>query len=274
MKSTTTYGFEFEFQEGPSSVMEALDDGGHCGDPDCENCGPMPDRSGSGLPEGLILKEDGSVSGGEITTRGGQSIPECLSLFGRVLGMGIWEVDEGCSFHVHVGDTSFGQRFSAYSSKGKHIYQAEALTFLLYHWDQWPAGVKRRFLRDLRDDYFAFTFSGGKMQGIRVHPQGTMEYRLWGNISSVADAETVLRLTERAHRFALAVIHGETQGLWRPHMHDYFAGGRKGIEWILCKADVTPGRFVWEEFYKKGRAWSERVLKDVTGPNEELQDVG
>lgn len=259
-----TFGFEFEFQRGPDSIREALED--YDWECDCEACREHEDYFELVVPgiPALLLKEDGSVEGGEITTKGGQSIDGCLKLFGQVLSLGSWRVDTECSFHIHVGDTNFGMRHSRLTDKEKHTYQAEALTYLLLHWEEWPLACRLRFLSDAREDYFSFRFGRGKMSGIRIHPQGTMEYRLWGNIKSVEEAEAALRLTERAHRHALLVLSGG-KGLWRPHMHTYFAEGQKGVEWILGWEDVITVEFNWQAFYKRGRRWSDRVLADLGG---------
>lgn len=269
-----TFGFEFEFQDGPEEIMDAVAERDYDSDCSCGECDRRGD-SNYAMPLGLELQEDGSVDGGEITTVGGLTPKQFLGKFEEVLALGSFRVDTGCSFHIHVG----GDAVRSLSQAEKHIYQAEALTFLLVRFGMWPDRVKDRFTSESRQEYFNFSFGRDKMIAIRAHPQKTMEFRLWGNVASLADASKCLLLTRMAHRHAIAVVTGRKTGLWREHMHSYFSGGSKGVEWILDNDDVM-GRarmeFNWTAFEDRCRRWSAKVMgRETDKPGEyEMQRQG
>lgn len=227
--SPITYGFEFEYQTG----------------------------SYGRLPPGVEYHNDSSVRGGELVTVGGHSMEVALAKFEAILAAGKFGVDAGCSFHIHVKSPEITR---LRNEGDQHIYQAEASLFLLLHFDKWPKRVQKRFF--LKRNFFHYSFDRDKFRSIRVHPQGTMEYRLWGNVASLEDARRCMELTEAAHVHALQAISGDGPAMLSRHMQAYVKAGSKGIEWLLQRDHRT--EFNWQKLEEGIRKWSAKVLKEIT----------
>lgn len=163
------------------------------------------------LPSGISVHEDGSVSGFEFVTFGPRTLADALKKSRHMLTKFEHEIDEGCSFHVHV------------SRNGTHWDLAERLELQrLATWylaniprSQWPNALNERWDSGEMSTWASFevedTRAGGNIRGKRAavscRPE-TLEFRLWGNIDTPTDAYWCLAVTAAAMNYALDVQAG------------------------------------------------------------------
>lgn len=143
----------------------------------------------------LEVGTDGSVEGFEIRTIGGLS-EEKFREAAQAAFSAQHEINNRCSFHIHVGmpDKSSLNSVAAMGTMISSVLLSPDL----------PEGVRERFA-DERANYFLKPNLTGhaKDSFIRVHPQGTLEFRCFGNVQSVEEAMKCREIAIEAVRAGL-----------------------------------------------------------------------
>jgi hypothetical protein len=149
----------------------------------------------------LHVKQDSSVSGGEITTKGPNTVAQCLSLTDFIFSNNDLSIDKGCSYHLHFSVEGMNHSY------GSHI-QSEAMRFLHEQLKQgkWGDFLEKRLnnMQHYRpkidsDKYTLLNFNG---------EYNTWEFRIFGNVSNTADAADCFRLAIRSMRHVYQVLEG------------------------------------------------------------------
>lgn len=145
----------------------------------------------------LDWKQDGSVQGPEITTRGGCTsdyVNQVLvDLFGDLNRVG-FEVTTGCSFHVHMSIYGVTPRYSAQ-------FQSRLIIALLND-SRVPASVRERWQSPSLQRFFSFQLDDTKYRFVAFRGS-TWEFRCFGNISNSDDAKMCIRIASDAYHSAL-----------------------------------------------------------------------
>lgn len=177
------------------------------------------DWVGGLLPPELPLEvvTDGSVAGFEFRTIGGldrAGIDRCVR---AVYGLD-HAIDGRCSFHVHAGlpGVALPEHW-----RWRAVAKLELLAYLLSQWDRLPAPVRSR-LRQLawRERYASLLPIDAKHTSVHFHPQGTIEFRLFGGIATVADALRCLELAREATTHLQLWMRRPNQGFLRDFATD------------------------------------------------------
>lgn len=144
---------------------------------------------------------DGSVDGPEIRTKGALTPAQFLRALKTVTSYDL-DVSTGCSFHTHLSLTGvkhqYGQRLAA-----------ALMEYFLTHWSDLPERVRTRLKRDR--GYCAFMLNPDKYRFVHWHRQGTLEFRLFGNIDNYEDGAKCLVLAVRALQWAYKVVKLKTE---------------------------------------------------------------
>lgn len=165
---------------------------------------------------------DSTVRGGEIRTTGGRTQEECLSELNTVISnfesaSSPLEVDEGCSFHIHakLGDIrhSFGKNLHSF------LYE-----FLLWNIDLLPLSVIHRL--ESGNSYIKPNIAvDEKYNLIHFHSQGTIEFRLFGNIDSIEDASKCFDFVRKSLVYAYTKkLNGEKPTLDQEYIKEELEG--------------------------------------------------
>lgn len=141
---------------------------------------------------------DQSVNGPEIRTRGGLSVQSFMKALKSVVSEEL-DVDEGCSFHIHLSIP--GVRHSY----GRNL-QAAIMDYFLSNISRLPECVRTR-LESEAVRFFEFHLSQEKFRFVHWHPQGTIEFRLFGNVDNYKDGMKCLLEAVRALQHAYKVVH-------------------------------------------------------------------
>ena len=149
---------------------------------------------------------DGSVRGGEIRTVGALTPQQFLSAATNLLNANHFEVDTGCSFHIHLSVPGVKHSYGA-------SLQAEMTAYLLENMRRLPACVRKRLKSESGKRYAKLHLSKDKFTAVHFHAQGSWEFRLFGNIDSAVDARRCLLLAIEAIRHAYQVKLGKTKSL-------------------------------------------------------------
>jgi hypothetical protein len=161
------------------------------------------------------LGTDQSVDGGEIRTIGGIRPMAFIRAATDLLDHNDFEVDTGCSFHIHLSVPGV-----------KHFYgkdmQANMIAYLLDHKDRLPESMLDRLKSHKLDHFAALQLSTEKFSAVHMHPQGTWEFRLFGNINKACDARRCLLLAIEALRYAYRVKLGLEKSLVCPALLESF----------------------------------------------------
>lgn len=141
---------------------------------------------------------DQSVAGPEIRTIGGLSVGAFMKALNAVTCEEL-EVDEGCSFHIHLSipgvKHSYGQNL-----------QAAIMDYFLSNINRLPECVRMRLASDAVR-FFEFNLSQEKFRFVHWHAQGTIEFRLFGNVDNYKDGMKCLLEAVRALQHAYKVVH-------------------------------------------------------------------
>jgi hypothetical protein len=137
----------------------------------------------------LELGTDSSVRGGEIRTLGGLTVSQFIQCARHVFKHK-FEVDEGCSFHIHLSLPGIKHTY------GKE-FQANVIAYLLDHMYELPDSVIER-LQSSAIRWCKPELATDKYTMVHKHPQNTWEFRLFGNITNTKDAIRCLMLACRA----------------------------------------------------------------------------
>lgn len=135
---------------------------------------------------------DGSVRGGEIRTRGALTPKEFMAAAKTLfLPNYRWEVDEGCSFHIHLSVPGVKHQFG-------YQTQYRLLEGVALNSHRVPKPVVRRWRHSGAYNYYRVHLSREKYSFVHFHDQGTWEFRCWGNISTYREALQCLLLSIEA----------------------------------------------------------------------------
>lgn len=167
------------------------------------------------LIPGVDVGRDGSVNGPECRTKGpmsSESLREAVRGIFRASGDA--EVNTGCSAHIHVKVADIAHRMDTNSL----LYQCLmfALTDSI---EEWPDSQMERIRCSEARQWFRPNTDAPnrKYSPVFCHPQGTMEFRLWGNAKG--ERETMKRV-----EFTLrAIIEGYTAFAESPELLVYDA---------------------------------------------------
>ena len=157
-------------------------------------------ESNYSIPADIQVGADNSVGGFEFRTHGALSYMRFRRAAESIFRLA-HQVDEGCSFHIHL------------AVKGvKHAYgerlQMALVEYLTRHISRVPESVRARWA--VGNQYIKHLLSSvEKYSFIRFHPQGTWEFRCFGNIANARDAMTCLDLAVDAMQFAYKAVSGQ-----------------------------------------------------------------
>jgi hypothetical protein len=144
--------------------------------------------------------DDQSVSGGEVRTCGGLTYDDVIDASSEILEdieQGEGAIDEDCSYHVHIKLGDIHHKFGA--NLHRHL-----MNYVKWNWKELPDSVKRRLRRGnrwIRPLYGRHE----KYSMVHFHEQGTIEFRLFGNVSDVEDAKQCLDFATNALAYAYRV---------------------------------------------------------------------
>jgi hypothetical protein len=193
-------GFELEFHQVDGMNMEDIQI------EENEDGGTGHDFSMYGIDgQHIEVSDDQSVRGGEIRTIGALSPCMFMAAIKALFDTHEFKIDTGCSFHIHLSVPGIKHRY------GKAI-QAELTAFLLNNQDRLPDSVKKRLKSD-NIRFCRFKIAAEKFSAVHGHPQGTWEFRLFGNINNTHDAWKCLLLAIDALRHAYRVRFGMVESL-------------------------------------------------------------
>jgi hypothetical protein len=161
------------------------------------------------LPSYVSIGDDPSVRGGEIRTNGPRTVKEFLAA-AEILANEDFEVDQGCSFHIHLSLPGVEHSY------GKH-FQADMYAYILSQWNRLPEGVKERLTHVKGGLKWAkFNLSNeNKYVAIFKHSLNTWEFRLFGNITQYDEMKVCLELAIEAMQHAYQVKLGMVSSLNR-----------------------------------------------------------
>ena len=152
---------------------------------------------GWNLPPDVEVIDDESVEGFEFRTVGGHTPTKFKELITDIFGLS-HTIDYRCSFHIHL------------RVKGiKHLYsqalRQSMIEYLFENCDRIPESVLERWSDDDANHFFLPDDSEAKYNFINFHQFGTIEFRCFGNIRTVADAMTCLELAIESLQYAYKV---------------------------------------------------------------------
>jgi hypothetical protein len=191
-----------------AEVMATLDPSDHL----CTKCicnaprGFAVMRKHLNVAPDLVVKEDGSVRGGEITTHGPQTVSDCLAITSDILSDNDLTIDRKCSYHIHFSVEDMTHSYS-------NAIQSEGMRFFIEQGERegHPDFIKERFedfrffLPELTMDKYAFINYNSKYR--------TWEFRVFGNVKTVEDAKWCYRTLLKSMRHVYKVLNGETMSL-------------------------------------------------------------
>jgi hypothetical protein len=166
-----------------------------------------------GLPPDLVAIKDNTVEGPELATKN----PDCsyrgitaarfMELVEYCLGRNP-VIDTHCSFHVNLSLWFQGQEKVYECLNHEPFMQRSMQEYLLMYQREWPESVKERTSnKKWMQEYCA---PGSDYDKYRVVANRLVrwEFRLWGNVKTVADAKQCLLLSIRAMQHAYRVRLG------------------------------------------------------------------
>lgn len=147
------------------------------------------------VPDGVVYAPDGTVSGPEFKIEGyGCKAGPFISRLKKLLANHTMQVDEGCSFHIHISVPGIEHKY------GK-LLQVRMMEYLMRNLERVPEDVKKRWRKST--EYFKPHVSTDKYSFVHFHNRyKTWEFRCFGNINNVSDAAQCLRLAVGALQYA------------------------------------------------------------------------
>jgi hypothetical protein len=144
---------------------------------------------------------DASVRGFEFRTVGGLTFDQFQDA-ARGLFSVSHDIDVACSFHVHVKVGAI-----------RHMYgerMQQALTeYLVENIDAVPVDVRARWATIRERSHIQPGVKTDKYAFVHAHPQGTWEFRCFGNVRSAEDGVHCLKLAVLAMQHAYRVLAGQ-----------------------------------------------------------------
>ena len=151
------------------------------------------------------LVHDGSVEGPEIRIpdANGASIKEVKGVVKRIFMRYDLDIDEGCSFHVHV--SANGHMAEPFRSERLYT-QFLMLKFLSDNADRFPDCVAERVVEKMgyrsKSQYFDFDLNTGEKYMFVAYRGRTWEFRCFGNVSGYWDGAKCIDLAVDAFLWA------------------------------------------------------------------------
>lgn len=173
-----------------------------------ESCYYTPDNDCTGidLPCGLEWEHDGTVGGGEIHPDSPCTVEKATKLLNeleRDYPFDTLDVDDQCSFHVHVSNTDIKHRY------GTNM-QGFMLQYLSDNLEKLPSSVLQRFSSDSgrwRNQYFSISISQNKYCFVAYRSEhGTWEFRCFGNIETADEGIICMNMAVDAHFHAVNLV--------------------------------------------------------------------
>ena len=158
---------------------------------DRENFDPRDHVSYSGNAE-VEVKDDSSVSGGEVATIGGIKIVDFIESSKNLFARNDFDIDANCSFHIHLSIEGVEHHYGERS-------QAEMLAYILKHVEELPENVQRRIERN--NSYYQSRINTNKYSAIHFHGK-TWEFRLFGHVEEYKEGIKCLNMAYKAMRHA------------------------------------------------------------------------
>lgn len=178
------------------------------------------DEVGLDIPTGIIAKADNSVKGPEFVVAGnGTTAPKFIKLLKSLFDRFDLEIDEGCSFHIHLSVPGINHAYGP-------MLQCHMMEYLLLNVDRVPEDVQNRWGSET--DYFKPLIQADKYSFVHFHENcRTWEFRCFGNVQNAKDGRRCLKLAVEALQYAYKVSLGMAESLfksredWHPSLfHD------------------------------------------------------
>ncbi len=170
----------------------------------------------------IDVKKDQSVDGFEFATVGGHSINDFNAMAREVFSLG-HDIRSECSFHIHVGN--IGDTLKYFEPLE---IQRRIISYVVSD-DRVPTSVLERWEDPGARRFFDHELCGVKRKQvfIRIHPQGTLEFRCFGNIQTAEEAEICRQIAQDAVVDALTTSPDKslTGFDWEREVHDALSGG-------------------------------------------------
>lgn len=156
--------------------------------------------------------KDGSVEGFEFRTVGGlKYLPFAKSLTALFKKFD-HEIDDGCSFHVHLSIPGIKHQFGTQ-------FQIALNEYIIEHQIRLPESVRERFKGAPNNQYISgLVGSKAKYSFTHAHHSGTWEFRCFGNVQSASEGMACLNLAIEAMAYAYEITHARTK---YPITHGY-----------------------------------------------------
>ena len=224
----------------------------------CEDTGP---EYLSGVPDGLECKEDGSVDGYEFVVEGDGCTPaKFLRLSKELFTTMDHVVSTNCSFHVHVSLPG------PHWTRLKFALQPFATEYLIDRFHELPAFMQQR-RRDGKLQAWAQPFTTDlTSHSHAVSPTshgtgGTLEFRLWGNVSNHADAKICLEWTLKALAYAAQQV--EFRAVPISVMFGSPVEERRMVHTRLYSPNLPPIRVLLRDLRLEHKTAAEMVARDA-----------
>lgn len=217
---------EYAVDEAETEFRDRWEEDNRDGYMESSNSDPYENLDVTRKTKGMIdCGTDQSVDGGEIRTVGALTPMQFLYASADLLENNEFEVDTGCSFHIHLSVP--GVRHS-YGSQ----LQAEMIAYILDNKARLPESVRDRLVSEKLDHFAQLRISTEKFTAVHFHQeQRTWEFRLFGNVSDSADARRCLIIAIEALRWAYRVKLGmETSLVTKEVMNNFRSVARRARE--------------------------------------------
>jgi hypothetical protein len=129
------------------------------------------------------IVDDQSVTGKELRTRDGYSYGDLLEISGDIFESikdSEHYIDESCSAHLHLKLGEIRHFF------GQGVLHQQIMEYIAFNLHRLPESVRDR-LSGGGNRWIKPRLIDGKYTWVRFHPQGTIEFRLFGNIDNVEE---------------------------------------------------------------------------------------
>lgn len=153
----------------------------------------------------LVVEEDQSVSGREIRTDKGETYDDLMTLSSEIfeaIEASNHYIDSDCSCHLHIQLGDIKHYF------GDGNLQGAMMEYFAFNLDRLPASVKKR-LEGGGNRWINPYLSHDKFRWVHFHPQGTIEFRLFGNIDNQEDLKVCIELALESLAYGYQVRFGD-----------------------------------------------------------------
>lgn len=156
----------------------------------------------------IDIGTDMTVRGFEFRTIDGHHYDDIIQIAASLIGDNKHVIDHGCSFHIHVsfpgvfepvikpcGDEVYEDANWATERTTNTGFAAQCVASLMDNIDLVPTDVLERWLNTETRNNFLFRIGAReKYEFVHIHESGTIEFRCFGNVSTVSDAELCINL--------------------------------------------------------------------------------